>query len=315
MQNRYRMLKNTLVMAACLLQLAVAAQTTGKVKITLLSTMMADLKGVGEWGFAALVETDSGRILFDAGGRPGLVQQNARELKIDLAGIAPLILSHNHGDHTGGVADLRKQFKESGSFVTTYIGDRFFLRDTIPVGMRKNTDSLNYVQSGGRFVVVSGWKNVAPGVYLTGPVPRKYPEKNYPKGRTLLLSGVKVEDNIPEDMSLVLDTPEGLVLLSGCGHAGVVNTLEYVQQHFPHKKITALIGGFHLLDTDEQQLRWTAARIKDAGVRYFIGAHCTGINALYQIRQQTGLPNTQCVVGTVGMLYTLDRGIVPGWMK
>src|SRR5688572_33445101 len=77
-----------------------------KLKITILSTMLSQ-RGIGEWGFAALVEADSIRILFDAGGREKTVLENCKELNIDLSTVPTLVLSHNHGDHTNGWLPLR----------------------------------------------------------------------------------------------------------------------------------------------------------------------------------------------------------------
>src|SRR5205814_7697770 len=82
----------------------------GSLRILVLSTMLAD-EGVGEWGFAALVEVDGHRILFDTGARPNTVLENARELKVDLAGVPEVVLSHNHSDHTGGLLTLRRDVK------------------------------------------------------------------------------------------------------------------------------------------------------------------------------------------------------------
>ena len=310
------MAKSILLLAfASLLYFSPRAQVASKVKITVLSTMMADLRGVGEWGFSALVEVDSTRILFDTGGRDGIVRDNASELRIDLAGIRQLVLSHNHIDHTGGMESLRQKFGAANGLAITYIGKDFFLRDSVPVGMHKATDSIAYTKSGGKFIVVNGFTEIAPSIWLTGPVPRKYPEKNYPKGKTLRTTAGIIEDNVPEDMTMVIKTNKGLVMLSGCGHAGIVNTMEYITQKFPGEKIIAAIGGFHLLDTEDDKLDWTATKIKEAGVQYLIGAHCTGINAVYKLRQATGLSKTQCVVGTVGCSYSLEKGIALGWMK
>src|SRR5687768_18581751 len=80
-------------------------------KVTVLSTMLAE-EGVGEWGFAALVEADGRRILFDTGLRPETVLQNARELGIDLSSVTDVVLSHHHGDHTGGLLTLRRERSE-----------------------------------------------------------------------------------------------------------------------------------------------------------------------------------------------------------
>src|SRR5580700_7555171 len=81
-------------------------------KITILSTMLAD-DGIGEWGFAALVEADGHKILFDTGARPNTVLENARELKIDLGDVQDVVLSHFHDDHTTGLMTLRREFSKS----------------------------------------------------------------------------------------------------------------------------------------------------------------------------------------------------------
>src|SRR5262245_56932915 len=101
-------------LAACLVpparaQPAVQKATTAKV--TVLSTMLADIQGIGEWGFAALVEVDGSRLLFDTGARPDTVLRNAEELKLDLAGIRDVILSHHHADYTGGLVALREALR------------------------------------------------------------------------------------------------------------------------------------------------------------------------------------------------------------
>lgn len=78
------------------------------IKVTMLSTMLADLVGIGEWGFAALVEADGYKVLFDTGARPETVLRNAEELGIDLSQVTDVILSHNHDDHIGGLLKLRQ---------------------------------------------------------------------------------------------------------------------------------------------------------------------------------------------------------------
>ena len=83
-------------------------------KITTLSTMFAD-KGIGEWGYAALIEVDGHKILFDTGNKPKTVLQNALDLNIDLSDVEDVFLSHNHSDHTGGVVDFKKSFETKKS--------------------------------------------------------------------------------------------------------------------------------------------------------------------------------------------------------
>jgi 7,8-dihydropterin-6-yl-methyl-4-(beta-D-ribofuranosyl)aminobenzene 5'-phosphate synthase len=245
-----------------------------------------------------------------------LVLNNARGLGIDLSDVPVLILSHSHWDHVGGWHVLRNTFRGThpAAYSTTYVGEGFFMNRyklNHNVAYNRTDDSVRYLSEGGQFKVCRGFTQIYPGVYLTGPVPRKYQEKNYGKGFYLKTDQGFVEDSIPEDMSLAIETTKGLVLLSGCGHAGVINTLAYIQQNIPGK-LYAADGGFHLFNAGEQQLDFTAKYMKAAGMRYFIGAHCTGINVVYEIRRRCELERSQAIVGSVGSYFDISTGITAG---
>ena len=120
-----------------------------------------------------------------------------------------------------------------------------------------------------------------------------------------------VEDTIPEDSSIVITTPEGLVVVSGCGHAGMINTVEYARKVAGGAQVLAAIGGFHLFAASDAILEWTGDRLRAAGLRHLIGAHCTGIDAVYRLRSLLGLSRESAVVGAVGSTFTLGRGIDP----
>ena len=120
-----------------------------------------------------------------------------------------------------------------------------------------------------------------------------------------------VEDNVPEDTSLVIDTADGLILLSGCGHSGIINAMEYARKSVRAAPIQAAIGGFHLFAASDETLAWTAGKLKEFGVRHLLGAHCTGIEAVYRLRQLAGLTRQTAVVGAVGATYVHGKGIDP----
>src|SRR5215470_65435 len=104
------------------------------VDVKVLSTMLADTAGIGEWGFSALVVADGHRILFDTGARPETVRNNARELKVDLTNVPDVILSHNHGDHTGGLITLRRSVRDghADALAVTHVGEGIFLKRDVP---------------------------------------------------------------------------------------------------------------------------------------------------------------------------------------
>ena len=284
-------------------------------RILILSTMLAE-DGIGEWGFAAFVEADGRRLLFDTGARPRTVLENARELGIDLSRVDEVVLSHNHGDHTGGLLTLRSELSPSRSAA---LGRAHVGRGIFWPRPGRNGGALElkaaYEKGGGVFVEHARPAQIHPGVWLTGPVPRVHPETNWSRHRSgrgvVSPERGEVEDTIPEDQSLVFDTSEGLVILSGCGHAGVVNTSLYARKIVDEVPVHALIGGFHLFALDEAKLDWTADELRALGVRNFLGAHCTGLEPVYHLRRRLGLPRAGAVVGAVGAAFVLGKGIEP----
>ena len=119
------------------------------------------------------------------------------------------------------------------------------------------------------------------------------------------------EDTLPDDQALVIDTEQGLVVLVGCSHAGVINTLEYARSIVRAAPIHALIGGIHVFSASDETLRWTASKFVEFGLQNFIGAHCTGIEPVYRFRELVGLDRAYAVVGAVGAGFLLGQGIEP----
>lgn len=302
---------------ACLpLAAAAAAQTSPSkrvkaLKITVLTTMLADGRGIGEWGFAAMIDVDGKRILFDTGARPDTLVINARELGVSLNGIPEMVLSHNHGDHTTGLVTIRDQVQQA----RIHTGKGIFWSRPGPNGREGNFLAANRGKlTGLNFIEHDKPAELAPGVWITGPVPRTYPERNFsigPDGRVVTPDG-PVPDTVPEDSSLVFDTDKGLVVLSGCGHAGIANTLEYARKVVRDAPVHAAIGGWHLFNLDDERLAWTASKMREYGVQNFLGAHCTGVESVYRIRQLNKMSRENCVVGAVGASFDLARGISPG---
>ena len=299
------------------------AARASAVKVTILSTMLVGNAnaGVGEWGFAAVLEVDGRRLLVDAGARADTVLDNAAELKVDLASITDMVITHNHGDHTGGLLVLRRELVKQNP--------QALARVHVPKGIfypRPRADGgdgngllplkAQYEATGGVFIEHAGPVVLAPGVTMLGPVPRVHPERNWgsprggPAGRVQTPDGT-VEDTVPEDTSVVVDTEAGLVLISGCGHAGIINSMEHARTAVRPAPVVAAIGGFHLFGASDEALVWTGGRMKALGVQHLLGAHCTGIEAVYRLRQLVGLTRATAAVAGVGATYTHGAGIDP----
>ncbi len=296
---------------------AQTGHTIKNLKITILSTMLAD-QGMGEWGFSALVEADSVKILFDAGSHERTVLDNSKAMKIDLSTIPCFVLSHNHWDHTIGWMPVRNEIssRHKDALSVTHVASGIFDTRINSAGAedtKLKKDSALYVQSGGKIIIHNTFEEIFPGMYVTGPVARKYPEKNYDqRGKKKDDSGKTVADDLPEDMSLIIRTDKGLILLSGCGHSGIINTITQARENLHQEPVYAAIGGFHLFQNTDEQIRWTAGQLQKAGIHYFMGAHCTGIEPVYQIREWAGLKRGDCVVGSVGATFDLAKGFNPG---
>jgi len=285
-------------------------------EIRILSTMLAD-EGFGEWGFAALVEVDGRRILFDTGAHDDTVQRNLKELGLDLSDVEIVVLSHNHDDHTTGLLPLRRQFaaKSPRALSKVYGGTGIFWPRISPAGAvsdRMARVRRDYEATGGAIVDVARPTEILPGVWLTGPVPRVHPERNWSSVGKVRTAAGDVEDTVPEDMTLVFQTAQGPVYLFGCGHAGVINTLEHARKTIDPAPVKAVIGGLHLFAADDKHLAWTAGQLKAFGVQQLMGAHCTGIESVYRIRELVGLTRQTCMVGAVGASYSLAKGITAG---
>lgn len=316
------MLIRILAVVAALVAASVRAQASEPVKvrslkITVLSTMLTDGKELGEWGFAALVEADGHRILFDTGAHSDLVLKNAQTLGIDLTRVPDVVLSHDHWDHVGGLLTLRESVaaRAPEALARVHVGEGiFYPRTSFNPGIEDNAALLlkpAFEKTGGAFISHSGPAELYPGVWLTGPVPRKYPERNWSGSGRVKTPGGWAEDTVPEDQALVFDTDQGLVVLVGCAHAGVINTIDYARSIVRPARIRALIGGIHLFSASDETLDWTASKLAGFGVDNFLGAHCTGIETVYRFRPALGLDRQHAVVAAVGASYDLSTGIDP----
>ena len=287
-------------------------------KFTVISTMLsgAPRAGVGEWGFAGLLEVDGHRLLIDTGARAETVLRNAEELRIDLSTVTDVVLTHNHADHTGGLLTLRAELSKRNpkAISRVHVPAGIFLSRRDEGGRELNgllPLKASYESTGGVFVEHARPAELLPGTWLLGPIPRVHPEKNYQSPGRLQSPTGAVVDTVPEDTGVVVNTERGLVVISGCGHAGIINTSEYASKVVRAAPLEAVIGGFHLFAATDDELAWTAGKLRTAGIRHLLGAHCTGIEAVFRIRQLAGLTRKDAVVAAVGSSFTLGAGIDP----
>ena len=222
-----------------------------------------------EHGLSLLVERNGEKLLFDTGAGKAL-KENCKTLNIN-ALPEYVFLSHGHNDHTGGIGlldDNKTVFSAEG------IGKkRFSCHPGKPVR------DLSMPENRLTFVRISAPAEILPGMFATGPIPRLSGEDC--GGPFFLDPEKKIPDTIADEQALLLK--EG-VLIQGCCHAGIINTLEHCRKSMPEIRIHTIIGGLHLLLADETRLKETADYLRESAVKRLYLLHCTGESAIAYLR-------------------------------
>lgn len=251
----------------------------------------------GEWGLSFLVEYEGRKILADTGAS-ALFSDNLEKLGFDISDIDYGTLSHAHYDHSNGMPlffennvkakfYLRENTKENcyakKLFFKKYIG--------LPKGVLADySDRIEYV---------SGDFKLFDGAYL---IPHKTPDLDKIGKREMMyrLVGRKwIPDNFDHEQSLVLDTEKGLVIINCCSHGGTVNIINEVRSSFPGKHVYALIGGFHLFNKSEKEVREVSRNILDTGIDFVCTGHCTKDKAFAVMKEEMGDKLEQLHAGLV----------------
>jgi 7,8-dihydropterin-6-yl-methyl-4-(beta-D-ribofuranosyl)aminobenzene 5'-phosphate synthase len=250
-----------------------------KFRITILcENSVGPISGpLGEHGFAALIEpAGTAPLLFDTGQGLTLLH-NARRMNKDLSQAADVVISHGHYDHAGGLMPLLRECGPKKVYGHPAIfRSRHRVKDTgecWPICIPNERKELEL--AGADFDLSADFREIAPRISLTGEVPRATVFETGDQGLYCDCTGQEV-DTTPDDQSLVLETDKGLVVIMGCCHAGLVNTLEHVAYTMGRRDIYAVVGGTHLGFCGQEQLDRTISALKSWGMQKVAASHCTG---------------------------------------
>ena len=268
-----------------------------KLRITTLSENTAGMNEntaglvnfLAEWGLSILVETDDVNILFDTG-QSISAGYNADILGIDLSRIDRIVLSHGHFDHTGGLRPVLRKMRKRVEIIAhpdiwtakysrrqgkdRYIG--------IPY-LRQELESL-----GASFNLTPKPVKITDNIMTTGEIPMVTDYEQIDPELVVKEDSGWQPDKLLDDQALIIDTESGLIVILGCTHRGIINTLYYAQQLTGVRPIHTVLGGCHLFSASQEQIQSTIAALKELGVQRLGVSHCTGLPAAAIMAQEFG---------------------------
>ncbi|WP_456394896.1 MBL fold metallo-hydrolase [Thermococcus sp.] len=252
-----------------------------KVKIHTLAEDYAGYESpfLAQHGISFLIEYRGKKVLFDAGQNAAPILHNMELLKVSPGDIDYIFLSHCHYDHTGGLIEILRKIGKRIPVIAhpAIFRKHFVMKPSLRhVGIPFRRED---VEEYGELFLTAEPFQIIEGMYSTGEITeREEFERKNPEVYTLR-DGRIVRDDLRDDMSIAIRTPEGLVIVSGCSHAGIVSIVKHALRLTGEKKVRAVIGGFHLIDAGEERIRMTVEAFKELGVEEVYTGHCTGLRA------------------------------------
>ena len=284
---------------------------------------------LAEHGLAALIDLKEagGRILWDAGITRITLMENMRRMKIDPTTIDKIALSHGHPDHIIAMTDV---IKAIGGRPSPQNWDK----DATPEEMRNWMKGLKvplvahpaafrerwkafpdgakygpmvtprdeWEAAGAEIILSEGPYELGPGCWTTGAVPRQsFETAGTPPIFAYREGDEFIRDYVDDDQAIVINVRDkGLVIVPGCAHSGIVNTVNHAKEISGVDKVWAIIGGFHLISSTDEEIQRTIDEIKKVKPTMIVPSHCTGFKAINQFANQ--MPD-EFVLGVVGTTY------------
>jgi 7,8-dihydropterin-6-yl-methyl-4-(beta-D-ribofuranosyl)aminobenzene 5'-phosphate synthase len=227
--------------------------SSSAVKVTIVVDNKAKPELITEHGFAAWIEVGDQHLLFDTGQGCALAV-NADRLGIDLSRTDALVLSHGHFDHTGGVPVVIERAPGVQVYAHPAVTQpRYWVRDGAAHAIAAPETARAVLAGHDRVHWVTQWLEIADNVGVAGPIPR-ITEYEDTGGPFFTDSAGAFRDLIADEVALSIVTDRGLVVVTGCGHAGLINTLLFARQVSGEDRIDAVLGGFHLVEASDVRL-------------------------------------------------------------
>lgn len=248
-------------------------------------------------------------LLYDFGRSEDVPLHNAQLLGLDFSRLDSLVLSHGHIDHYGCLLHVLSKTKQECRLFfhpKAYGRKRFVLKKDGTYAGPWEIDKMVFDRFGSRIETDTAPSTIMPGVHLSGQIERITDFEPGMPNAFVEIEGERIHDDIEDDQAIFIELgDERLVVLTGCCHAGAVNTLEQARKQFPKRKVCALLGGLHLNSADETQMEKTMEYISRAGIEHIAAFHCTGYHAQ---RILMGKFREQWIPATVGAKMAFTGG-------
>lgn len=236
-------------------------------------------------GLSFFIELKDGghttNLLMDTGPSADTVLQNAQKLDIDLRKVDSIVLSHGHYDHTGGLLGILEHIRNKVPVVAhpEALSLKFVVKKRLKkAGITFQVSELK--KSSGILTLKRGPTSIAPGVLVSGEIERASPFEEVKRFKTMK-EGKLVDDYMPDDQALfVTIRGKGLVIITGCAHAGLINTVRQAQKMTGSSGVHAVIGGFHLASASVERVKATIDELRKTGIKFIMPCHCTGEAAI-----------------------------------
>jgi len=266
---------------------------------TLVEDTATKPKLIAEHGLSMLIETGENNILFDTGQLFALLY-NAKILNIDLSKVDKIVLSHGHFDHTGGLKRILSRtgkidvYAHPDIFAPKYAKDKERNRY---IGIPYEREELE--SKGAVFHLSREPLWITDNIMTTGEIKRITDFEEISDNLCIMRAGYLVKDDLLDDQALIIKAgADGVVVVLGCAHAGLVNTLQHISEQTSDAKVSMIIGGTHLLHSSSCRIKRTIDALKGFGVKKVAASHCTGRRASAMFLEAFGCSFIENHVGT-----------------
>jgi len=253
-------------------------------KITILSenhTYNSQL--LAEHGLSCLIEVNRKRYLFDTG-KSGLFIKNAKIINQNIVSLDGIIISHGHYDHMGGLMSYLEDFKAKVYASPGIFEERYSKKNTLHF-IGSPFSQKEYEKSGVAFKFVEKPLQLDTGVFLTGPIPRLNEFEKVDDPFIIKTDKGLIADQVMDEQAMVISGDKGLIIITGCGHPGIINIINYAKKITGESNINAIFGGFHLRNISSERFKQTINLLEENQINTLIPLHCTGQKATAKLYQ------------------------------